>query len=280
MARQMVEEMLGLALPGVTHDLLACGMDSITVSKLAARLRQTFGAALPLTQIITHATVAELAKLVAEGNAAAAAWRPPVPLTRGYDPATTFYCVHPIAGDVSVFLDLAREMAGTRRFVALQSPGLGLGDPGYDSVEALAALYVDTLLRDSPGPLTIGGYSFGGIVAFELARQLEARGIAPRRRGNHRYARGPDACRAPPDEDYSDAQWLLRMLRVRERFHSVDLALTLEDLQGAGTPGCYDLVVARLCEAGLLLEGADRDMLVRMTRAWPAPLCTLSPVSA
>jgi thioesterase domain-containing protein len=155
-------------------------------------------------------------------------------------------------------------MAADRRFVAVQSPGLGRDDPGYDSVEALAALYVDVLMQESPGPLTIGGYSFGGVVAFELARQLEARG-----RSVSRVAiidtPAPTGT-PPPDEDYSDAQWLLRMLRVRERFHHVDLALTLEELQGAGVPDCYDLVAARLSEAGLLPEGADSDMLMRMTR--------------
>jgi thioesterase domain-containing protein len=69
---------------------------------------------------------------------------------------------------------------------------------------------------------------------------------------------------AAPEDNYSDVQWLWRMLRVRERFHGVDLALTLADLERAGDQGGYGLVLARLRETGLLPESADADLLLRM----------------
>jgi amino acid adenylation domain-containing protein len=257
---QAVEDLLGVASIGVTDDLVALGMTSVTVSRLALRLRQVFRRSVPLTHIITHPTVAQLAASLGGPDSPALAWQPLVPMGRG-DPRHSFYCVHPIAGDVSVFFDLARAMAPRRQFVALQAPGLRPGDPEPASLEALAGLYVEVLTQDSAGPIDIGGYSFGGVVAFEIARQMEARG-RPVRSVTIIDTPAPTG-EVAPDEAYSDAQWLWRMLRVRERFHGVDLALTPEDLERAGRGG-YDLVLSRLREAGLLPDNADADLLLRM----------------
>jgi thioesterase domain-containing protein len=257
---QAVEDLLGVASIGVSDDLVALGMSSVSVSRLALRLRQVFRRSVPLTHIITHPTVAQLAASLGGPDSPALAWQPLVPMGRG-DPRHSFYCVHPIAGDVSVFFDLARAMAPRRQFVALQAPGLRPGDPEPASLEALAGLYVEVLAQDSAAPIDIGGYSFGGVVAFEIARQMEVRG-RPVRSDTIIDTPAPTG-EVAPDEAYSDAQWLWRMLRVRERFHGVDLALTPEDLERAGRGG-YDLVLSRLREAGLLPDNADADLLLRM----------------
>ncbi len=258
---RIVEEVLGVSPIGVTSDLISYGMTSVTVSRLSLRLRQVFGRSIALTHIITHPTIGQLAACLGDADSPALAWQPLVPMGGGAA-GRSFYCVHPIAGDVSVFFDLARVMAPGRRFVALQAPGLQPGDPQPDSVESLAALYVDVLAADSPDPIDIGGYSFGGVVAFEIARQMEAAGRPPRRLVI--IDTPAPVADAAPEEEYSDVQWLWRMLRVRERFHGVDLALTLADLERAGEQGGYGLVLARLRETGLLPESADADLLLRM----------------
>ena len=91
---------------------------------------------------------------------------------------------------------------------------------------------------------------------------MEARGRPPRRLVIIDTPAPDDT--PPAEEDYSDAQWLWRMLRVRERFHGVDLALTLDHLERAGRQGGYGLALSRLREAGLLPETADCDLLLRM----------------
>ena len=254
---QIAEELLGIAPIGVTEDLLTCGMTSLTVARLARRLGETFGRDIPLARIIAEATIARLAAALSEAHGSPPAWQGLVPIGQGRA-ARSFYCVHPIAGDVTVFLDLARAMTPARRFVALQAPGLGAGDPEPDSVEALAELYLDALEQDCPGPITIGGYSFGGVVAFEIARQLRARGREVQTVG----IIDTPAPAGAPAEMHSDAQWLWRMLRVRERFHGVDLGLTLADLEQA--PDAHALAAARLRTAGLLAEGSDAALLRRM----------------
>ena len=262
---QAVQDVLGIPSIGVTDEFVSIGMTSVAVARLALRLSEMFGRRIPLIDIITHPTVARLAISLARQNGSDLDGQLLVPMGGDRRPGDTrpvFYCVHPIAGDVSVFFDLARAMMPTRHFVALQAPGLRHGDPEPASLEALATLYVDALTNEATGPLDIGGYSFGGVVAFEIARQMERRGL-PVRSVVILDTPAPTG-EIAPDEGYSDAQWLWRMLQVRERFHGVNLALTPKDLERAGEHGSYDLVLTRLSEAGLLPENADVELLFRM----------------
>jgi len=58
----------------------------------------------------------------------------------------------------------------------LQARGLN-GEEPFDKIEDIAAYYISEILEQNPhGPYSLAGYSFGGIVAFEMAKQLEAMG--------------------------------------------------------------------------------------------------------
>src|SRR6185369_17266831 len=62
----------------------------------------------------------------------------------------------------------------------LQAPGLYGERAPFEQVEALAAHYLDAIAHQHAGePGVLGGWSFGGLVAFEMARQLELRGERP-----------------------------------------------------------------------------------------------------
>src|SRR6185295_18342230 len=86
-----------------------------------------------------------------------------------------FFCVHPVGGNVLCYLDLARHLPPDQPFYALQSPEPGGDQPA--SIEEMAALYLSELRRIQPeGPYRLGGWSMGGLIAFEMARQLESAG--------------------------------------------------------------------------------------------------------
>src|SRR5207249_3914094 len=87
------------------------------------------------------------------------------------------YCVHPIGGTVLCYGALARRLGTERTIYALEAPGLhGDGAP-ENSVEALAALYLEVVRGHRPGgPYFLCGWSFGGVVAYEMARLLVERG--------------------------------------------------------------------------------------------------------
>jgi thioesterase domain-containing protein len=118
-------------------------------------------------------------------DAAGVAARPPQP-ARGRSPLVPlqpagarppFFCVHPSSGSVFGYLDLARRLGTDQPFYGLQSPGLDGGAEAYGGVEEMAADYVAALLALDPrGPYLLGGWSLGGVIAYEMARQLAAQG--------------------------------------------------------------------------------------------------------
>lgn len=90
---------------------------------------------------------------------------------------TPFFCVHAIGGAVFSYVELAQSLGPEQPFYALQARGLeGRGEP-FENLEEMAAEYVRTIRTVQPeGPYRLGGWSFGGAVAFEMARQLRAAG--------------------------------------------------------------------------------------------------------
>jgi thioesterase domain-containing protein len=87
-----------------------------------------------------------------------------------------FFCVHANTGIVH-YRPLARFLGPDQPFYALQSQGLDGERPPYETVEEMAVHYVREIRGVQPeGPYYLGGYSFGGKVAFEMARQLAEQG--------------------------------------------------------------------------------------------------------
>ena len=88
-----------------------------------------------------------------------------------------FYCVHPIFGDVSSFRDLARSLGSNQCFYGIQVPKEKMNAAFPTSIEAVARHHVAELLAFQPqGPLVLGGWSAGAIIALEMAQQLRAIG--------------------------------------------------------------------------------------------------------
>ncbi len=87
-----------------------------------------------------------------------------------------FFCVHPIGGAVLSYRELARGLGAEQPFYGIQAAGLA-GGRAVDDLPAMAAEYAAAVEAVAPhGPYLLGGWSFGGTVAFEMARQMRQRG--------------------------------------------------------------------------------------------------------
>ncbi len=88
-----------------------------------------------------------------------------------------FFCVHPASGTVGVFFDVAQMIDPERPFFAFQPPGMdGECEPIFD-LRALARGYVRQMRKAQPeGPYAFGGWSVGGLIAFQMAHELLASG--------------------------------------------------------------------------------------------------------
>jgi thioesterase domain-containing protein len=83
------------------------------------------------------------------------------------------FCIHPLSGDVLVYITIARHLGTDQPLYGIQAPAFASEVQPLDSVETIATTYLQVLQQVQPAPpYYLAGASFGGIVAFEMARQL------------------------------------------------------------------------------------------------------------
>jgi amino acid adenylation domain-containing protein len=171
------EELLDLRPIGVHDDFFALGGHSLLAVRLLARIEDRTGRALPLTELFRGATLAELAQALRRD--APLPFSPLVPLRASGtgDPRPPLFLVHPVGGSALVYRELTQHLGPEQPVYGLQAPGLEPGEAPLSTVEAMASLYLAALRGVQPrGPYALAGWSFGGLVAFEMARLLEAEG--------------------------------------------------------------------------------------------------------
>jgi thioesterase domain-containing protein/acyl carrier protein len=172
---QIWEELLGLERVGVHDNFFERGGHSLLAVLLMARIEQRFGRTLPLATLFSAPTLEALAALL--HPSASPAGRSPLVAIQPQGERAPFFCIHPVGGNVLCYLDLARHLAPDQPFYALQTPAASDHGGPPASVEAMAARYLRELLRVQPqGPYRLGGWSMGGEIAFEMARQLAREG--------------------------------------------------------------------------------------------------------
>ncbi len=169
------EEVLGVSPVGVDDDFFALGGHSMLAVRLMTHVRRRLDAELPLSALFERPTVRRLAQLLDEADGSAA-WSPLVAIQPEGGRIPLFF-VHPIGGQVLCYADVARELGPDQPFYGLQAPDLALAGDEPESIEAMAAAYVEAIRAVwERGPYLLGGWSFGGLVAFEMAQQLTRAG--------------------------------------------------------------------------------------------------------
>ncbi|MBV9109503.1 MAG: AMP-binding protein, partial [Gemmatimonadetes bacterium] len=168
------ESVLGVSPIGVDDDFFMLGGHSMLAVRLMTRIRRELGAQLPLAALFTYPTIRRLAPNL--GEADDRAWSPLVAIQPSGHRVPLFF-VHPIGGQVLCYATLARELGTDQPFYGLQAPDLSeVGDQEV-GLEEMAARYVEAIRTLWPhGPYLLGGWSFGGMVAFEMAQQLHRAG--------------------------------------------------------------------------------------------------------
>jgi amino acid adenylation domain-containing protein len=165
------EQVLGKRPIGVRDNFFELGGHSLLAVRLTSRIEKQLGKKLTITALIQAPTVESLVLMLREENSSSC---PLVPLqTGGTKP--TFFFVHGLGGTVMRFHELARHMVPDQPFYCFQAQGMDGKLPCLDRVEDMATLYLEHLRAAQPeGPYFLGGYSFGGLVALEMARRLLA----------------------------------------------------------------------------------------------------------
>ncbi|GAA3207272.1 amino acid adenylation domain-containing protein [Actinocorallia longicatena] len=238
-----------LGRPSVPADVsfFQLGGDSIAAMRLAGLARQD-GLELTPRAIFTHQTVAALAAAPTGAEAGTGVLLP----IRAEGDRPPLFCLHPAGGLAWPYFGLLPHLPGGQPVYGLQ--GRGFADPGeplHTSVEDAARDHVAHLRSVQPrGPYHLAGYSLGGLLAYEAARQLRAAGEE------------------------------VALLVLIDAFHSQDLDAAHREIvpelleaagiseEIAGDPAATDVprIMAALRDRGSVFASLDDDGLVAMYR--------------
>jgi len=191
------QSLLGVAEVGINDDFFELGGQSLVAVRLFQRVSKKYGVDLPLSTLFQAPTIADCASLLRETLGVPQPGNPaPTPSNEGPElarstPATfshlvaiqrgsdrvPFFCIHGAGGNVLNFRDLARAMHPDQPFYGLQAAGIDGVNPPHRSIEEMAEAYLTEIRTFQPaGPYLLGGYSGGGVIAYEIAQRLTALG--------------------------------------------------------------------------------------------------------
>jgi thioesterase domain-containing protein/acyl carrier protein len=164
------QEVLGQTPLSVEDNFFEVGGSSLSALRLAAACQSRLGLRLPVTAVFRYQTIRSLTAALERGALDAA--DPLLPL-QPHGRQAPLFCVHPIGGSAQGYTALARALGPDQPVYGLQA----LGSAPSASLGEMARHYIAAIRRVQPmGPYRLVGHSFGGLVAFEMARQLEAEG--------------------------------------------------------------------------------------------------------
>jgi amino acid adenylation domain-containing protein len=172
---QIWEDILERQPISIFDDFFNLGGHSLLAVRLISRLSRQFKQNLDLATLFQHPTIAQLAVVLRQQTTS----EETIPLVaiqpQGSRPP--FFCVHPAGGTAFCYINLARCLGPDQPFYGLQTPDQSHTGKALGTVEEMATHYLVALQRVQPrGPYLLGGWSAGGIIAFEIAQQLQRQG--------------------------------------------------------------------------------------------------------
>ncbi|GAA4703510.1 hypothetical protein GCM10023263_46870 [Phytohabitans rumicis] len=238
-----VRDVVGPVDVGVTDRLDRIGAPPQALAMIAARLRRHTGVRLGAHLLDGAPTAERLAAPLRAADEAEVRRSGPLRVLRRGD-GRPLFLAHPAGGSTAVYRQLVDLLDGDQPCYGLER----LDHVG--PIEERAARYLDVLAGAQPhGPYRLGGWSFGGVLAFEMARQLAAAGELVE------LVALIDAGLPARVSPRQDADMLVDRFTgfatyLRETY-GAPVRLTADELRALPEDGQFDLVMARLADSGL-----------------------------
>jgi acetoacetyl-CoA synthetase len=169
------ERALGVSPLGAEDSFFDLGGESIAALRICAELQPAVGREIPVTLLVKAPTIAAMTAAL-ETPGVCLSYQP-LWLLRRQEGPPPLYIVPGFGGSAMELVALARELRVNRSVYAIQARGYEPGDEPHRSVEEMAREYLQRVRELQPhGPYLLAGYSFGGLVAYEMARLLAQAG--------------------------------------------------------------------------------------------------------
>jgi thioesterase domain-containing protein len=211
-------EIFSVGCVGADDDFFDLGGDSVLAEPLSLLIADRCGRDFQLSSLMEYGTPRKIAALLARNGRHAAE---PAPSAARWPP---IFVVHGRNGFTLLKPDFRGAFAQDQRLHVFELPGIR-GGHSHDAIEDIAAVYVGEIMETYPeGPVLLAGFCMGGLIAFEIASQLAAKGrpirqlvlldpALPKPARSSRYNRGSEW---PPRATLAERlrQRLRRLLRL------------------------------------------------------------------
>ena len=169
--------LLGVEIADADADFFSLGGHSILAIRLAAMIEKELGARVPLTELFAHPTIALLAKILTGTSRADSS---PIIRLCHCEGGRNLFLFHPVGGSVFCYGELARFLSDKYSVYAVEAAGFSSERTALNTelqrVEDLAGYYLREILKVGVEDIIFGGWSFGGMLAYEAAHQYEQMG--------------------------------------------------------------------------------------------------------
>jgi thioesterase domain-containing protein/acyl carrier protein len=182
------KELLGVEKVGIHDDFFELGGHSLAAVQMMSKVKAETGVKLPLTTLFQHSTVEKLAvqlngfhnkKYQGQANGHSVenqGFSSLIPIREGGS-KPPLYLVHGGGLHVLFYQNLVKYLDEDQPIYALQAKGLDGQEAPLDTIEEMAAHYIREMLAKNPaGPFCLAGYSLGGLIAWEMAKQVKEKG--------------------------------------------------------------------------------------------------------
>lgn len=251
----------------VDDDFYDIGGHSLLAMKLIGRINEAFELSLNNQFIFSNTTIESMALAISENNFGSSD-HIVVPLNKGHSEVLPLHLLHPIGGTIHCYMALNQYLDSNIPVFAYQSPGIKDAEEIEVGIEDIASKYVEKILvNQASGPFRLGGWCFGGVLAYEAASQLKALGHDVE--AIHVFdTRAPIVANHPSDgDDATLLSWFARDLAVP---HNKTLDIPVEVLRDIEPEDQFEYVLESAREIGVIDNETDVEGLVNFFQVYIA----------
>ncbi|CAF1269092.1 unnamed protein product, partial [Adineta ricciae] len=169
---QIWSSILGTNSFGILENFFELGGHSLLIISMIIQIKQVFTRAVTVTSIVANPTIEKLSKYINQ-ELQETDDDSVLSICSGTD-ETPLFLIHAIEGISFIYSSLAPYFHGRHTVIALNDPMFTNVENKFNDIESMATFYISLIRKKQPkGPYRLGGWSFGGKVAFEMACQLE-----------------------------------------------------------------------------------------------------------
>ena len=156
-------------------DFFALGGHSLLAVSMMGRIENETRKRIPLATLFSNSKLSSLAKII-EAQENENDWRSLVHI-KPFGNLIPLFLIHGAGLNVMLYNTLINSLSIDQPVYGLQAKGLNGIDKPLETIEEIAAHYISEIKTEYPvGPYALAGFSLGGIIAFEMVRQMMATG--------------------------------------------------------------------------------------------------------